>query len=169
MNPAELMVTAGDVPILKSFFYARQSTGSGLPTSTGMAKGVSNFANAMQLTKHILKSAWCMCLSPRIKPYRLHCAQRSVSASTPPPEMALFLHMTLKWFADLIKLDHVHVTWDFQHYFQATFKFFLCCFSLCWPLSQLEQDICSIKLQKNVILESSNCHAKTASADITTA
>lgn len=101
MNPAELMVTAGDVPILKSFFYARQSTGSGLPTSTGMAKGVSTFANAMQLTKHILKSAWCMCLSPRIKPYRLHCAQRSVSASTPPPRNGLVPTYDIKvicWF-----------------------------------------------------------------------
>lgn len=89
-------------------------------TAEGIQKSFSTPAIALALTnqhrqskksQHLGKCYAASSLSLVITS-TVHKDQQMLKNS---PKMALFPHMTIKWFADLLKLDHVYVTWDVQH------------------------------------------------------
>lgn len=117
------------------------------------SKGVSTFANATQLTTHILKSAWCMCPSPQMKA-RISFPPNAQCLTPPPKKMALFLHMTLNWMTfmshEMSSIGSGNV-------------FLFCCPT---SLTSLIRYMCSDKFQKS-ISGLWNCLAKTTNVDRT--
>lgn len=99
------------------------------------SNGVSTSANATQLTKYVLKSAWCTCPSPQIKlrVFITSTVHKEQSMLKKLPKMALFLHMT-KWFYKTgSRLCHMRCL----ALVSGNILLFLL-FWLYWPLSQLE-------------------------------